>query len=121
MPKTILVVDDEPDIVRVLKVQLEQDGYQVVSAENGQHALERVTRDRPDLILMDHMMPVMDGLEALEKLKGDPATAQIPVIILTANDDYAQMSRSWEIGSDLYLTKPVPVAELSTIIGCILA
>ncbi len=121
MSKTILVVDDELDIVHVLQVQLEQAGYQVITAGNGQHALERVAADKPDLILMDHTMPFMDGLEALEKLKGNPATAQIPVIILTANDSYAQMSKGWEIGSDLYLTKPVPLSELRDIIGCILS
>lgn len=121
MPKTILVVDDEQDILRVLQMKLEQSGYQVVTAENGQEALERVAEEKPDLILMDQVMPVMDGLEALENLKGNQSTMQIPVIILTANDSYAQMSKGWEIGSDLYLKKPVPVTELIDFIDCILA
>lgn len=121
MSKTILVVDDEPDVVRLLQVNLEQAGYQVITAENGQDALGRVAADNPDLILMDHMMPVMDGLEALKNLKGNQTTAKIPVVILTANNSYAEMAKGWESGTDLYLTKPIIVAELMSYIDCILS
>lgn len=121
MSKTILVVDDEQDVIRLLQINLEQAGYQVITAENGKDALERVAERRPDLILMDHMMPVMDGLEALRNLKDDQTTAKIPVVILTANDSYSEMSKGWESGTDLYLTKPVPTAELMEFIDCILS
>jgi CheY-like chemotaxis protein len=121
MSKTILIVDDEQDVIQVLQLSLEQAGYQVISAENGQHALERVATHTPDLILMDQMMPVMDGLEALQHLKGNQATAAIPVVMLTANNSYAQMSEGWESGTDLYLTKPVPAVELIEFIDCILS
>lgn len=84
MPKKILAVDDEKHIVRLVQVNLEREGYTVITASNGQEALDHVAADRPDLIVMDVMMPQMDGLTALKRLKEDEATATIPVIMLTA-------------------------------------
>lgn len=121
MSKTILVVDDEQDTVRLLQFNLEKAGYRVITAENGQRALECVASNKPDLILMDHSMPVMDGLEALKHFKGNPATAEIPVVILTANASYSAMSKGWESGTDLYLTKPIMASELTSFIERILS
>jgi CheY-like chemotaxis protein len=121
MSKFILLVDDEPDIIYSLKVSLEQAGYRVSTAENGQQALDTVANNRPDLILMDRMMPVMDGLEALRNLKQNPSTSDIPVVMLTGQDSYQDMEEGWDSGTDLYLTKPVFPAEILEYIRCILS
>ena len=120
MTKKILLVDDEPQVLRLLQLSLEQAGYQVETAENGQQALEQVASNKPDLVLMDSVMPMMDGLEALKRLKNDATTAEIPVVILTANDCPAEMAKGWEIGTDLYLTKPILTSELLDFIQTIL-
>src|SRR5438128_1853675 len=84
MAHTILVVDDDPKVVRVVEINLAQEGYQIRTAADGEEALAAVARERPDLVLLDVMMPRMDGFEALKRLKADPATAEIPIIMLTA-------------------------------------
>lgn len=112
MTKHILVVDDEPQVLRLLQLSLEQAGYQVSTAENGQEALEFVANTKPDLVIMDSVMPVMDGIEALQQLKNNEATADIPIILLTAKDSPADMAKGWDSGTDLFLTKPILTAEL---------
>lgn len=120
MPKRILVVDDERDIVAFIKACLERAGYQVGTAKNGREALEYVAANKPDLILIDQMMPEMDGLETLKKLKSDAATSGIPAVMLTAKDAPADMMKGWESGTDLYLVKPIMPRELLEYIQCIL-
>lgn len=121
MSKKILVVDDEQDACRLLQVNLEHAGYQVTTAENGQDALESIFIDMPDLIVLDQAMPVMDGFEVLRELKRNPATAEIPVVMLTANSSDAGKSEGWRSGTDLYLVKPVLPAELLEFIKCVFA
>jgi DNA-binding response OmpR family regulator len=121
MTKKILLVDDEPQVLRLLQLSLEQAGYQVATAENGQQALEQVASDKPDLVLMDSVMPLMDGMEALKRLKSNVATAEIPVVMLTAKDCPDEMAKSWEVGTDLYLTKPILTSELLDFIQTILS
>ncbi len=82
--KRILVVDDEPDIVTLVKSRLEANGYEVVSAYNGKDGLEKAEEAQPDMILLDLMMPIMDGYEAGQKLKENPKTKDIPIILFTA-------------------------------------
>ncbi len=84
MAKYVLAVDDEPNIRRLVEVNLQRAGYRVATAEDGEHALERLREERPDLMVVDVMMPRMDGFELLRRLKQDPDTAEIPVIMLTA-------------------------------------
>lgn len=112
MTKHILIVDDEPQVLRLLELSLEQAGYQVSTAENGQEALKFIATVKPDLVIMDSVMPVMDGIEALKQLKNNEATAAIPVILLTAKDSPSDMAKGWESGTDLFLTKPILTAEL---------
>jgi CheY-like chemotaxis protein len=112
MSKHILIVDDEPQVRRLLELSLEQAGYKVSTAEDGQQALEQVAKHKPDLVIMDSFMPVMDGLEALKRLKNNVATAAIPVVMLTANDCPNEMAKSWESGTDLFLSKPILTSEL---------
>ena len=116
MAKKILAVDDEKHIVRLVQINLEKEGYEVVTANTGREALEKVAEFSPDLIVMDVMMPEMDGLEALSRLKADPATSEIPVIMLTAKAQDSDVFRGWQAGADLYLTKPFNPAELLTFV-----
>jgi two-component system alkaline phosphatase synthesis response regulator PhoP/two-component system response regulator VicR len=112
----ILAVDDEKHIVRLVQITLQKEGYELITASTGKEALEKVAADKPDLIVMDVMMPEMDGLEALARLKGDPATAKIPVIMLTAKAQDSDVFRGWQSGADLYLTKPFNPQELVTFV-----
>lgn len=112
----ILAVDDEKHIVRLVQITLEKEGFDLVTASNGREALEKLASEKPDLVVMDVMMPEMDGLEALAKMKADPATAKIPVIMLTAKAQDSDVFRGWQSGADLYLTKPFNPAELVTFV-----
>lgn len=112
----ILAVDDEKHIVRLVQINLQKEGYEVATANTGKEALEVVKTFGPDLIVMDVMMPEMDGFEALKKLKENPATSEIPVIMLTAKAQDADVFRGWQSGADLYLTKPFNPAELLTFV-----
>ncbi len=110
--KRILVVDDEPDIVEMIKVALESASYQVLTAFNGNECLEKVKKERPDAIVLDIMMPEKDGFVTCKELKGDPATQEIPILILTAvgehfaNSRYAK-SMGLELEAEDYIDKPV--------------
>jgi two-component system alkaline phosphatase synthesis response regulator PhoP/two-component system response regulator VicR len=112
MSQKILVVDDEPHIVRLVQVNLEKAGYAVSTASNGREALEAVANDQPDLMVLDVMMPEMDGLETLKRLKDNPQTHEIPVILLTAKAQDEDVFEGWKSGADLYLTKPFNPGEL---------
>ena len=116
MPKKILAVDDERHIVRLVEVNLQRAGYEVVTAYDGREALEKVKSENPDLVVLDVMMPYMDGFEVLKNLKSDPATAEIPVIMLTAKAQDADVFRGWQSGVDCYLTKPFNPMELLTFV-----
>ncbi|UCH34422.1 MAG: response regulator [Armatimonadota bacterium] len=114
--KKILAVDDERHIVRLVQVNLERAGYQVVSAFDGKEALKKVASDKPDLIVLDVMMPHMDGFEVLKRLKSDDKTKNIPVVMLTAKAQDADVFRGWASGVDCYLTKPFNPLELLTFV-----
>ncbi len=116
MPKKILAVDDERHIVRLVQINLVKEGYEVVTASNGREAIEKAHEHKPDLIVMDVMMPEMDGFEALEKMKADPQLMDIPVIMLTAKAQDADVFSGWQKGADLYLTKPFNPSELLTFV-----
>lgn len=106
MPARILVVDDEPAIVDVLSRLLTRDGYQVITARNGAEALNAVAVQKPDLILLDVMMPVVDGFSVCQQLKNDERTALIPITMLTGQDDFEHRKRGMEVGADDFLSKP---------------
>ena len=121
MPRKILTCDDEKNIVRLIQVNLERQGYEVVTAYNGRECLEKVDSEKPDLILLDLMMPEMTGFEVLEVLKGNPETANIPVIMLTARTQDQDVLKGWQSGVECYLTKPFNPIELITFIKRIFA
>lgn len=102
----ILVVDDIPRNVRILRDRLVKEGYQVIEAGNGEEALEKVNRESPDLILLDIIMPNMDGYQVLEHLKADETTRHIPVIVISAVDQIESAAKCIELGAEEYLFKP---------------
>ena len=104
--RRILVVDDEPFILRSLLFILKKEGYQVASATDGEDALAQITRDKPDLVFLDVMMPKKDGYEVCRILKGDPALADIYVILLTAKGQMKDRDKGIGEGADEYITKP---------------
>jgi len=112
VPKKILAVDDEKHIVRLVQVNLERAGYEVVTANDGKEALEKVESEKPDLLVLDVMMPYMDGFEVLQSLRRNPGTRDIPVIMLTAKAQDADVFKGWQSGVDCYLTKPFNPMEL---------
>lgn len=112
MAKKILAVDDERHIVRLVQVNLERQGFEVVTAYDGKEALEKVEAENPDLIVLDVMMPYMDGFEVLQNLKRNQNTRDIPVIMLTAKAQDADVFKGWQSGVDCYLTKPFNPMEL---------
>ena len=113
MKKKILIVDDEDRNIKLMEHLCRNLGHDVAAANNGQEAIDQVRRDMPDLILMDVMMPVMDGFEATEKLKSDDSTKHIPVIILTALDQKKDRLTGIQKGANDFLTKPFDSEELS--------
>lgn len=102
----ILIVDDEPFNVDYLEQELEESGYETVSAFDGQEALDRVQSDAPDLVLLDIMMPVMDGFEVLSRLKAEPSTRDIPVIVISASNSLQSVVKGIQLGAEDYLPKP---------------
>ena len=106
MPKKILVVDDTRLILNLTTMSLVKAGFEVVTAANGQEALERVRTEHPDLIILDIMMPIMDGFEACRRLKEDKDTCAIPVIFLTAKGQEADRSKGLDVGAVDFITKP---------------
>lgn len=108
----ILVVDDEPANIGVVSRLMTRLGYEVVTATNGELALEAVIRERPDVVLLDVNMPLLDGFEVCRRLKGDAATRLIPVVLLTALTSIEDRVRGIEAGGDDFLTKPFVIAEL---------
>ncbi len=119
--KKIMAVDDERHIVRLIQVNLERAGYQVITAFDGPEALKKVETDKPDLIVLDVMMPKMDGFEVLKRLQANPETREIPVVMLTAKAQDADVFRGWASGVSAYLTKPFNPLELITFVKRILS
>jgi two-component system alkaline phosphatase synthesis response regulator PhoP/two-component system response regulator VicR len=112
MAKKILVVDDERHIVRLVEVNLARAGYEVVTAYDGVEALEKVEQEIPDMVVLDVMMPRMDGFEVLKNLQADDKYRDIPVIMLTAKAQDADIFKGWQSGVSSYLTKPFNPKEL---------
>lgn len=112
MKPTILVVDDEPDVIEILRFNLNGAGFEVTASENGKDALQKARRLKPDLIVLDLMLPEMDGLEVCKYLRRDPTTENIPVLMLTARAGEIDRVLGLEIGADDYVVKPFSPREL---------
>ncbi len=113
----VLVADDDPDILALLTMNLEGQGYLVESVTDGEEARDAALRMLPDLIVLDVMMPKMDGLEVLTILKNHEATKNIPVVMLTAKASDTDVWGGWQSGADYYITKPFDLDELLHFIG----
>ncbi len=114
MTKKILVVDDEPSILTLLKMNLEMNRYEVLTAENGNDAIQITQAQSPDLILLDLMLPDIDGVSVCQRIRTESATRTIPIIMLTAKTDETDMIIGLEVGADDYITKPFSVREVIT-------
>lgn len=112
MSSRVLIVEDEPDIRELVVHHLKREGYQVSAAASGEEALRQVQAAPPDLVLLDLMMPAMDGLEVCRRLRQDPATAMLPIVMLTAKGDEIDRVLGLEIGADDYVVKPFSPKEL---------
>ena len=112
MPKEILIVDDEPSIVVPIQFLMEQQGYSVIIAENGHDALDLIYKYTPDLILLDIMMPGIDGYEVCEIVRLNPKLRNIKIIFLTAKGREVEIAKGLALGADAYITKPFSNAEL---------
>jgi CheY-like chemotaxis protein len=108
----ILIVDDEADIVSTVQYRLEFCGFDVITASNGKEGLEKAANEKPDIILLDIRMPVMNGHEVLERLKSYPELKDIPVIMLTAYSDAKDIAKAANLGIAGYITKPFDFPEL---------
>jgi two-component system phosphate regulon response regulator PhoB len=108
----ILVVDDEPDMLELLETNLTAAGYEVVIAADGREALEKARKAQPQLIVLDVMLPEMDGMEVCKSLRGNPATEAIPILMLTARAGEIDRVLGLELGADDYVTKPFSLREL---------
>jgi two-component system alkaline phosphatase synthesis response regulator PhoP/two-component system response regulator VicR len=120
-PIKILVCDDERSIVRLIQVNLERQGWNVVTAYDGKEGLEKIRSEKPQIIVLDVMMPYMDGFEVLKTLRRDPETQNLPVVMLTAKAQDKDVFEGYHFGADVYLTKPFNPMELVTFIKRIIA
>ena len=116
MTPTVLVIEDDPRSVRLMELILGSQGYEAVMARNGREGLDAVRRQRFDVILLDLMLPEVDGFEVLRQLQGDPDLANVPVIITSARARPTTKEQAAKLGADFYLTKPYRKAELLDVI-----
>ncbi|MCA9997339.1 MAG: response regulator transcription factor [Anaerolineales bacterium] len=117
VPKLILIVDDESRMRRFIRMNMELEGYQVIEADNGVKALDQIRQHNPDLIIMDVMMPEMDGFETLRLVR---EISTVPVILLTVKSDEDDKTRGLDLGADDYVTKPFSPRELSSRVAAVL-
>jgi DNA-binding response OmpR family regulator len=112
MSKKVLIVDDEPGIIVALQFLMEQNGYATVVAFSGEEAMEAVARHRPDLILLDIMLPVVDGFEVCQRVRENPDWNHIRIVLVTALGNEANVTKGLDLGADAYITKPFANADL---------
>lgn len=112
MHPTVLIVEDEPSLVALLRYNLEKAGYRVEEAVDGQEAMLKVAEEKPDLVLLDWMLPQMSGLEVCRQIRRNPATRNIPIIMLTARGEEGDRVRGLDAGADDYIAKPFSPGEL---------
>jgi CheY-like chemotaxis protein len=112
MPHRVLVVDDDPHVLQLLRVNFELEGYDVDSANNGEEALKRIAAQKPDVLVCDVMMPGMNGLEVVERVRSEPTTAKLPIVMVSAKAQQADLTAGGAAGADAYVTKPFDPQDL---------
>jgi CheY-like chemotaxis protein len=118
--RRLLVADDDEEILRVVSLILSKEGYSIISARDGEEALEKVRAEKPDAILLDIAMPKLDGLTVLQRLRGIESLASVPVGFLTAQEDRETYERARKLGAQVYLLKPFSAAKLVTFVSLLL-
>ncbi|MBT3313958.1 MAG: response regulator [Anaerolineae bacterium] len=121
MAEKILIIDDDIDTLRLVGLVLQKEGYQIITANNGRQGLLKMSAESPDLILLDIMMPEMDGYEVARRLRKNPKTAEIPILMFTAKSQIDDKVTGFESGADDYLTKPTRPTELQAHIRALLS
>ena len=121
MAEKILIIDDDLDTLRLVSLMLQRQGYQISAATNGQQGLDKALEDKPDLILLDVMMPDMDGYEVTRRLRANPQTVDVPILMFTAKTQLDDKVTGFEVGVDAYLTKPTHPSELQSHVKTLLA
>ncbi|MBT3017295.1 MAG: response regulator [gamma proteobacterium symbiont of Clathrolucina costata] len=112
MTKTILIVDDEPNIVLSVEYLMKREGYQVMTANDGQVAIDMIADTRPDLLILDVMMPRKNGFEVCREIRADPALSGLPILMLSAKGREAEIKKGISLGADAYITKPFSTHDL---------
>jgi two-component system, OmpR family, alkaline phosphatase synthesis response regulator PhoP len=112
----VLLVDDHPDIVRLLQIALQPQGHAILTAYNGAQALELIQSEHPDLVVLDVMMPEVDGLRVLNRIKTSPELQDIVVVMLTVRDQPEDVTLGLDVGADYYLTKPFKPDEIAALV-----
>lgn len=115
--KTILAIDDESDILLIIRTALESEGYKVLTASNGPDGIASAKEAKPDLIVLDVMMPDMDGFEVLRRLRADDATLDIPVVMLTGLSDKDRIKSALDMGVSHYIVKPFELDDFLRVVG----
>ena len=121
MTEKILIIDDDVDTLRLVGLMLQRQGYNITAATNGEQGLTKAFEERPDLILLDVMMPDMDGYEVTRRLRKNPATVATPILLFTAKSQLDDKVVGFEVGADDYLTKPTHPSELQSHVHALLA
>ena len=121
MEKKILVIEDDPATSRLVDYSLRHEGYQVISASNGLEGLRKAISESPDLVILDVMLPGMDGFEICHRLKSEPATAQLPILMFSAKAQEIDKDTGIKVGADDYLTKPAAPSEIVSRVEKLLA
>ncbi len=121
MGKRILIVDDEPNIVLSLEFLMKREGYEVATAGDGEAALEALAAQTPDLVILDVMLPKMNGFDVCRRVRADPRWKAVPILMLTAKGRDSEVSKGLGLGADLYVTKPFSTKELAAQIKGLLA
>lgn len=121
MDKKILVIEDDPSVLRLIECTLRQEGCQVLTATNGLTGIRAARNEGPDLVVLDIMLPGMDGFEICHRLRAEPETAQLPILILSAKDHEADRATGLKVGADDYLTKPANPSEIVNRVEILLA
>ncbi len=112
MAKKILIVDDEPNILLSLEFLMRREGHAVITASDGQQALDKLSEDRPDLMILDVMMPRKNGFEVCGEVRADPTFASMPILMLSAKGREAEMKKGLSLGANAYITKPFSTHDL---------
>ena len=119
--KKILITEDDPSFMRFLAYLLGKEGYEVISASNGLEGLVKAQEEKPDILILDVMLPGMDGFEVCSRLRSEPQTARLPILMLSAKGQDADRATGLKVGADVYLNKPVERSLLLSTIESLLA